>query len=77
MAHLLHGVAAMPHFRTDRFHTNHARDKREEELQDYSPHALVAAYEVACGLPLGGDRGQLPREAMVAAILEKEFGPID
>ena len=77
MAHLLQRVGTMAHFRTDRFHTNHARDKREVELQESSLQALVAAYEVACGLPLDGDRGQLPRDAMVAAILEREFGPID
>ncbi len=67
----------MPHSHTDPLNTNHARDKREEELYSYSHHSLETAYKVACALPMENDVTQISAEAMVTAILEKEFGPLD
>ncbi len=67
----------MPHSHTDPLNTNHARDKREEALRAYSHHALEMAYRVACGLPRETDLTEISAEAMVMAILEKEFGPLD
>jgi hypothetical protein len=67
----------MPHSHIDSLNTNHARDKREEQLQSYSHHSLETAYKVACTLPMESDVRQVPAEAMIAAMLEKEFGPLD
>jgi hypothetical protein len=67
----------MPQSHTDRFHTNHNRDKREAELLAYDHASLESVYKVACESPRDALTEMVPAEAMVAAILEYEFGPLD
>ena len=65
----------MPTSHTDRFHHDHNRDKREEELLCYDHASLEEAYKVVCQLPFDTCAEAIPAEALIASILAEEFGP--
>ena len=65
----------MPQSHSDRFHTDHNRDKREEELLGYDHASLEETYKVVCALPLDSETQAIPADAMIASILAQEFGP--
>jgi len=50
------------------------RLERERILKAYDPSSLQVTYKVVLGIPLDNALGDIPKEAMIDAILRTEYG---